>query len=196
MAETVTNVSAASPAKGGAVYRAPLGTTLPTTASETLSGYVGLGFCSDDGVTNTNSPESETIKAFGGQPVLSKQTGKEDTYKFKLIEVLNDNVLKAVYGDDNVTGSLSTGLTVKANNDEAQEAVWIIDLAMRDGAAKRIVLPDAKVSEIGDIVYKDNEAVGYELTLTAMPDTDGQTHYEYIVKAPSGATGATGTTGA
>ena len=197
MAETVTNVSAASPAKGGAIYRAPLGTSLPTTATETLSGsYVGLGYVSDDGVTNTNSPESETIKAFGGQPVLSKQTSKEDTYKFKLIEVLNDNVLKAVYGDDNVTGALSTGLTVKANNDEAQEAVWIIDLAMRDGAAKRIILPDAKVSEIGDIVYKDDEAAGYELTLTAMPDADGQTHYEKIFKAPSGATGATVTTGA
>ena len=193
MAEVVTNVSAGSPATGGAVYRAPLGTTLPTNASTSLaSAYVGLGYCSDDGVTNTNSPESDTIKAWGGQPVLSVQTSKEDTFKLKLIEVLNDNVLKAVYGDDNVTGALSTGLTVKANNDEAQEAVWVIDVAMRDGAAKRIVLPDAKVSEIGDIVYKDDEAAGYELTLTAMPDTDGQTHYEYILKSPSGATGTTG----
>ena len=33
-----------------------------------------------------------------------------------------------------------------------------------------------------DIVYKDSEAIGYETTLKATPDSSGQTHYEYIVK--------------
>ena len=49
---------------------------------------------------------------------------------------------------------------------------------------KRVVLPDAKVGEVGDIVYKDDEAVGYELTLTALPDEDGNTHYEYKKTKP------------
>ena len=48
---------------------------------------------------------------------------------------------------------------------------------------KRVVLPDAKVGEVGDIVYKDDEAVGYELTLTALPDEDGNTHYEYLISS-------------
>lgn len=192
MAEVVTNVSAGKPAEGGAVYRAPLGTSLPTDATTTLDGsFVSLGYCSDAGLTNTNSPESTDIKAWGGQPVLNIQNSKSDTFKVKLIEVLNANVLKAVYGDDNVTGTLSTGITVKANADEPEEACWVIDMVMRNGALKRITLPDAKVSEIGDIVYKDDEAAGYELTLKAMPDTSGQTHYEYIKAAPSGATGVT-----
>lgn len=184
MAETVTNVSAGKPAAGGAVYRAPLGTTLPTDAVTALgSDFVSLGFCSDDGLTNTNSPESDTIKAWGGQPVLNVQTGKEDSFQFKLIEVLNVNVLKAVYGDDNVTGTMSTGVTVTANNAEAPEAVWVFDMVMRDNAVKRIVIPDAKISELGDIVYKDDEAAGYEITLQAMPDTTGHTHYEYSKSA-------------
>ena len=191
MAETVTYVSAGKPAEGGAIYRAPLGTTAPTDATTALgSAFVSLGYCSDDGLTNTNTAESEDVNAWGGDPVLNIQTSKPDTFTAKLIEVLNPNVLKAVYGDDNVTGSLESGITVKANSDEPEEAVWVCDMVMRGGVLKRIVLPDAKISEVGDIVYKDDEAAGYEITLKAMPDTAGQTHYEYIKAAPSGATGA------
>lgn len=182
--ETVTNVTAGKPAAGGAIYRAPLGTTLPTDATTALgSDFVSLGFCSDDGLTNSNSPESDNVKAWGGKNVLALQTDKPDTFQFKLIEVLNPDVLKAVYGDDNVTGTLATGITVKANADEPEEACWVIDMVMRDGAVTRKVLPDAKVTELGDIVYKDDEVTGYEVTLLAMPDATGQTHYEYTIRS-------------
>lgn len=183
--ETVTNVTAGKPAAGGAIYRAPLGTTLPTDATTALdtTAFVSLGFCSDDGLTNSNSPESDNVKAWGGKNVLALQTDKPDTFQFKLIEVLNPDVIKAVYGDDNVTGTLSTGITVKANANEPEEAVWVVDMVLRDGAAQRIVLPDAKITEIGDIVYKDDEATGYEVTLLAMPDSTGQTHYEYKIRS-------------
>lgn len=176
-----SNVTTGKPKKGGAIFRAPVGSVLPTDATTALDeAFVCLGYCGEDGLTNSNSPESDSLKAWGGDTVLTFQTAKEDTFTFVLIEALNPDVLKAVYGDDNVTGTLEAGITVKANSNEQQAAAWVIEQVMRDGAHKRIVIPSAAVTEVGDITYSDEDAVGYETTITATPDTTGNTHYEYI----------------
>lgn len=184
MANTASNVSAGKPKTTGAIWAAPKGTELPTdTATALNAAFKCLGYCSDDGLTNGTNLESETIKAWGGDTVLSIQKSKDDTYKFTLIEVLNEDVLKFVYGSGNVSGSLETGLTVTANNADVEEVSMVIDMIMRDSTAKRVVIPAGKISEMGDITYSDSAAVGYETTLTCTPDGNGNTHYEYIRKA-------------
>ena len=184
MGNTVGNVSAGKPKVGGAVYRAPKGTALPTDASSELAAvYKALGYISDDGLTNSNAPESDDIKAWGGDTVLSVQTDKPDTFGMKFIESLNTEVLKTIYGDDNVSVDADGSITIKATSTEMDEAIYVIDMIMRGGALKRIVIPIGKISDLGDIEYKDNDAVGYDTTITAMPDADGVTHYEYIKPA-------------
>lgn len=183
---TATNVSTGKPNVSGAVYRAPLGTTLPTTATGSLnSAFKHLGYVSEDGIVNANGPETDSIKAWGGDTVLGLQTEKPDTWKLTLIEILNKDVLEAVYTSANVSGTLESGLAITANSKEMEEACWVFDMILRGNVYKRIVLPDAKISELGDITYKDDEAIGYETTLMAMPDSSGNTHYEYIKKVSS-----------
>ena len=107
---TATNVSTGKPKVGGAIYRAPLGTALPTDAN------------------------------------------------------------------------LEKGLTVKANGKELDAGVWVIDMIMRGGILKRVVIPNGTITEVGDVTYADESAVGYEVTVTAVPDSAGNTHYEYMSK--------------
>lgn len=180
---TSAKVSTGKPKVAGAVFRAPLGTTLPTDASTTLaSAYVDMGFISEDGVVNSNSPSSDKIKEWGGSVVLVVSTEKPDTFKLTFLESLNSNVLQTVYGTTNITIGTDT-ITVNANNSEPGEFIYAIDMVMRGGAIKRIVIPRGQLSEVGDVVYKSDEAVGYEVTLDAMPDSSGNTHYEYIKTA-------------
>lgn len=185
-------VSVGKPNGSGSVYKAPLGTTLPTTANSELdSAFVELGYVDENGLTNSNTPSSSDVKAWGGTIVLSYQEEKPDTFQFKLIESLNPEVVKVAYGDNNVSGTLETGITIKANAAEQEENAYVFDMVLRGGVLKRIVIPDGKVSEVGEITYVDNEVIGYDITISALPDTTNNTHYEYIYKAPETSTDPT-----
>ena len=143
---TAANVTAGKPKTGGAVYVAPKGTTPPTDATTALgAAFKCLGYVSEDGLTNDNSPESETIKAWGGDRVLTVQTSKDDTFGLTLIEALNLYVLKTVYGEGNVTGALESGITITANSAELDE---IIEVASSVPVVRKVMVDPNEVTEI------------------------------------------------
>lgn len=180
MTNNTQNVTFGKPKVGGAIFVAPLKSKLPTDAVTKLdNAFKNLGYVSEDGLTNSNSPESETIKAWGGDTVLAPQTGRPDTYSMTLIESLNVDVLKLVYGSENVKGDLSTGIQITGNSKDLDNMSLVIDM-IQGTALKRIVVPNGKVSEVGDITYTDGDPVGFEVTITAFPDEKGNTNYQYL----------------
>lgn len=181
MANSVANVTVGKPKVSGAVFYKTGTVTPPTSTTSSLTGYTECGYVSEDGLKNSSSRETADIKAWGGDLVGKPTTGFADTFTFKLIEGLNTDVLKAVYGATNVATDGTTNETsVEVNSGDLDHACWVFDMVVGGNKAKRIVVPDGQISEIAEIVYKDSEAVGYEVTLTAYPDADGNTHYEYI----------------
>lgn len=190
---TAEKVTTSKPLVGGGAWVAPLGTALPTDATSTLGdAFKDLGFISNDGIKNSNKASTSNITAWGGKVVATVQTEKPDTYQFTLIEATNLEALKLIYGDSNVSGDIATGITIKANSDEATEHVVVIDMKLREDALKRIVIPRAKVTEVDDISYKDSDAISYGTTISCTPDDSGNTHYEYIIqkKATNSASGS------
>lgn len=178
------NVTVGKPKIGGAIYRAPLGTAIPTTADGTLdNAYKSLGYVSEDGLSNSDSKTVTDHKAWGGDIIDSSITEHKDTWKFKLVEVLNIDVLKTVYGDGNVSGTLAAGLTINATGDELGEGIFVIDMILKN-AIKRVVIPRGKVTEMAEIPYKDTDLIGYDVTVTAYP-VNGKTHLELIKKSAS-----------
>lgn len=184
MANTALNVTTGKPKVSGGIYRAPLGTTLPTDASTALANtYISLGYIATGGVTHSFEVDSGEYRAWGGDLVLAYQNSKTHRFAFGMIETLNPETYKTIHGSANVTGSLSTGISVTADGKDMTEYVYVIELALRDGAMARIVIPDGKITAIGDIVYQDSDAVNFPVTVTAQADSSGNTYYEYIKKA-------------
>lgn len=188
MAGVSTNVTTGSPKTTGAVFYAPAGTTLPTSASATLnSAFKDLGYLSEDGVTESTSMASTNIKEWGGAVVLVTQDEKSKTVKFKLIEHKNGEVHKFVAGSANVTESAGA-ITITENAKDPGEQAIVIDQILRGNIPFRIVIPRGKITAIGDINYKSNDAIGYDVTVQACNDDSGNSMYKYIAAAGGSST--------
>jgi hypothetical protein len=176
----VSQVTAGKPKIGGHVWRAPLGTTLPTTAVAALdNAFIDMGYISDEGVSNADSIENNQVKAWGGTVVLNSMTSRDQAYKAAFISAMNPEVQKMVYGNTNVSGTVTTGMTVTGNSKELEESSYVIDMIAKGNVAHRIVIPSAKPTAIEDIVYNDPDAVAYGVTLGCTADANGNTKYEY-----------------
>ncbi len=181
MNNTATNVTTGKPNVSGAVFSAPKGTALPTDATTALSSaYKCLGFVSEDGLNNSNEMTVSSIKVWGGMIVYRSLSELTDNFGLKLVESENPDVLKSVYGSNNVTVDASGNITVNVKAEDPEERVWVFDLALRGNRAKRIVIPDGAITAREQITYNDSDPVAYGITISAYPDASGQTHKEYV----------------
>lgn len=179
----VAQIAAPSPNIQGGFWRAPLGTALPTdTTTELDPANISLGYIDDDGVTlNIDRPNTKQF-AWGGQLVASLQQHYATTFTFKLYQVLDPDVLKAVHSDGNVTVTPATSTTgtitkVTMNATLNVNSTWTIE-AFYQQATIRLALPNARVTQVGHYQLTHKTLAVYPVTLEAFPDNNGNFVYQ------------------
>lgn len=168
MALTVENVRMGTT---GAAYVAPLGTTAPTdTTAAWAAGWKDLGWLNEDGITEEYDVDTENVIAWqNGAVVRTVVTESAALFTFVCIET-KEETLKAYHSGSTISGTTVKTMNVKAPTTDKR--AWGFQVV--DGARTlRIIIPNGEVTDRGEIVYQNEEPVGYEMTVTAYPATDG-----------------------
>ncbi len=153
----------------GAIYVGATSATAPTSATSTLSGFNELGYVSADGVTETRDRSTSQIRAWQNSDLV-RETVTEATATFQaMLMETNADVLAAYYGVsvDGTDGSVEVDPAATGGRKS-----FVIDLI--DGtSAIRTYIPEGEILSVGEQVYANGEAVGYDVTITAYASDEG-----------------------
>jgi len=153
----------------GELNVAPVGTAAPTTSVSTLdTAFIGLGYVSEDGVTESYEDTVEDIVAWQNATVVrSTTTESKATLSCTLIETKGE-VLELFHKGSSVEVVSAGQWKIDVLAPEADPRAFVLDVI--DGSKHiRIYVPNGEVTERGEIVYANGEPVGYEITITCYP---------------------------
>ena len=178
-ANSTDNVSSTKGVRGGYIFVAPVGTTLPTDYSTALpTAYKCLGFISEDGYVETVDSDSEDLVDMNGDLMDSPQTSRVESAQLTLAEI-KAMTLKLMYGDENVTDKAGV-ITVKHNGNSNGTWVVVLDLLLKNNRKWRKVVPLFQCSELDDLTLAVGELAARALTAKYLTDETGNTCYDYI----------------
>lgn len=183
-------------ANGGA-WATDKGAAIPTAPTDTTtmpSGLYAVGAISDDGLTYAFDEDSESFTAWGQlAPFRTEVTRSTRTFQLTMWET-NRPIAKSLMYRLPVADVTAT--TNKYDFAETSAPVpdrrsWLIDV-MDGGNIERFWVPVAEVTDRDDVTYKSDEMSGFNVTLTAYPDEDGNTVYHFGTLLTSGVYTPTG----
>lgn len=187
MTQTAANVVAGSPLVTGGILVAPKGTALPTTEVIALNAaFKALGYAGESGLEATGDASSlKDITAWGGDTVATLTDTKSHTrFKFTLIEAMNTDVAKFVFGSGNVTvtaavaGTSGTKIAALDKGDDIAIQAFVFDMKYQ-GKKARLAVPLGRANVTQELAWTDADITGYEIELTCLPDSSGVRVYRY-----------------
>jgi hypothetical protein len=171
---------------GGVVFAGPTGVLALPTVDHALPGValptgwaaLDLGTLAEDGLSISYTRSSKKIKDFDGATYLSVQDDFADGFKAKFLDVDNINLVKTVYGTDNVEVTVATGshgeqITIFHAPEQLpfQQAA----IKVKSGAKGKLYVAEiCQVSEIAEIKDVYNDATNYEVTWDVYRGSDGK----------------------
>ena len=164
----------------GGLYVAPTGTTLPTDASTALDpAFVPTGYLGPDGFTRSSEASDEDEYAWGGVVVNTVRSEFSVTYEFEFRESANPEVLRVVFGEENVIEDTAAGtLTVLNNSNMAPRQSFVFEMVDR-GLGHREVVGNGQILASGEQTFSHAASTTIPVTIRAYPDADGNNAYNY-----------------
>lgn len=183
-----------------ALFIAPMSAELVDTIYDTTTGqmlelpagYKPIGWVDgDDGITwGRETDVSEVIGHGTAYPVRSDITKDNTTVQAKFLET-NAATLGLIFNNPNMQSTLdTTNRTITVDQALTPPKLNYRFLAIgRDGAGADAVyivrhLPSATIAEYGEMVWNNEDAPGYDVTLTAEPDDAAGFAVRNIITGP------------
>ncbi|MFI5781104.1 hypothetical protein [Nocardia sp. NPDC051570] len=170
----------------GGVLVAPLGTPLPATVNDTVNDkFKPLGYVSEDGIESKGERRVEAVKDWNADVIAQLQTEHSVRYGLTLYAVWDQDVLSEVFGQDNVsvptkaTPTSGNLIRVVENGIVLPSRSWIFDMKT-ESKKLRIVLPNAKISQVTEKKFVSKELAGFNITIEAFKDDTGVKAYRYL----------------
>ena len=166
----------------GAILTAPVGTALPTSAVDTLNvAFKDSGYVTEDGVNVSPTWNTNKLHDWSGANVRTMLDSFEGQVSFSLMEMLDEQSVKQVFGASNVTKTAAnsthgTQLNISMGSTLPEELAWVFK--MKDGDAKvLIVIPRGQVSAVDTLAFNRNNSANLPVTLDCLADSSGKSIY-------------------
>lgn len=170
----------------GAIKHAALGTAIPDLSDVTKSAvtldnaFTGNEYVSEDGLTLTPSRSTADIKDWSGATVRKVLESFNGTLGWTMIST-NAAALGVAFGEENIdtvaattTDGAKAKVALGAYLPDPQAWVFL----MKDGDARIVIaVPNGQITDVGEITFASNAAVGWPVTLSTYPDEDGNSIY-------------------
>lgn len=165
----------------GGIWVAPTGTAAPATPNtQPLLPWEPLGAISDDGLTYGFDEDSQEFTPWGlTSPFRTQITKSIRTFKMTLWETSRTTANSVMYRKsaadlEPVGGVTSFAETASPTPDRRAWYFLVVDGATMRG----FYVPEGEVSDRSDVEFKQDSMAGYEITVTAYPDSAGNTVYQ------------------
>lgn len=160
----------------GLLWMGVTGSTAPTdTGSALNAAFKNMGGITEDGVTIKQSVSNKKIKIYGSTAIQRTIiTDREYTVQVAFAET-NARTQEVYFQQalNSISPAVSTGaFSLTVGNSSRQLYAAVIDVV--DGSNKlRYYMPQVEATDFGDLKVGNGEALSYQVTLTAYPNSSG-----------------------
>lgn len=177
----VRNIAVAKQCTGGVLFVAPSGTPLPTNATDKLDdAFKNVADLNEDGITRSTDVDTTDINNMSGEKAASFIASYEETFQFVMLET-NAATLSVRYGKDRVKSNGDEVTSFTTGMPKNEHVSIIADILMSGMNKKqRVVIPDAVLTDTGDLQYHSGDAITYDVTFSTFPDKQGNNSYNYF----------------